>query len=251
MVTPVSRSARKTSKAAMMSTLASVVGITVLLTGCGATTSMTDMGPTSDEIIEYFVEVALGFEFAAPGVDDVVRKWPADKKVLVNVQVDGAITSQDRETLDDVIEELNELMAESGTHLELTDSGDIDIRIHFAPQSTFPQLVSGYVPGNTGYFSLSYGINNEFTMGTVVIANDSDVDQTLRSHLIREELTQAMGLAKDSSRYPNSIFRMEFSTTTEYAPIDREIIHLLYHREVRPGMDEDAVVPVLRSLLDG
>ena len=219
---------------------------------------MTDQTPdgerglTSDEIIEYFLEVALGFEFPAPGVEDVVRKWPADKKILVGVQANGDITARDHETLDDVVEELNELMADSGTLLQRTDSSDDpEIMIHFAPQSTFPQLLPSYVPGNNGFFWVWYGDSNELTQATVLIANDAGVDQTLRSHLIREELTQAMGLAKDSSGYPNSIFLMEFSTTTEYAPIDREIIRLLYHLDVRPGMDEDEVAPVLRRLLDG
>ena len=155
----------------------------------------------SDEIVEYFLEVALGFEYTPAGMEDVIRKWPADKKILVSTEVDGDITAQDQATLAQVIEELNELIADSGTHLELTESSDdVDIWIHFAPQSTFPQLMSDdYVPGNAGFFSLSLGASsNEFTMATVLIANDPNVNQALRSHLIREELTQAMGLAKDS-----------------------------------------------------
>ena len=207
----------------------------------------------SDEIVEYFLEVALGFEYAQASREDVIRKWPADKKILVSTQVDGDITAQDQATLAQVIEDLNELIADSGTHLELTESSDdVDIWIHFAPQSTFPQLVSDYVPGNAGFFWLEWVVaSNEFAVATVLLANDQHVKQALRSHLIREELTQAMGLARDSSRYPQSIFYRQYSTTAEYAPIDRELIRLLYHPDVRPGMGKGEVVMVLESLLDG
>ena len=114
--------------------------------------------PLLPEIVEYFLEVALGSEYAQTGREDVIRKWPADKQILVRTEVDGDITAQDQATLAQVIEELNELIADSGTHLELTESSDdVDIRIYFAQQSTFPQLLPSYVPENAGFFELRWG----------------------------------------------------------------------------------------------
>lgn len=66
-----------------------------------------------------------------------------------------------------------------------------------------------------------------------------------RKHVLREEFTQALGLARDSNLYPASIFYRAWTTTTAYAPIDRDLIRLLYHPDVATGLSETQV----RSLL--
>ena len=55
-------------------------------------------------------------------------------------------------------------------------------------------------------------------------ANDQE-----QKHLLREELTQSLGLFNDSYKYPESIFYQDWTTTTEYAQIDRELIDMLYN----------------------
>jgi hypothetical protein len=54
-------------------------------------------------------------------------------------------------------------------------------------------------------------------------------DETSHKHLLREELTQSLGLFNDSWEYPESIFYQGWTTTTEFAPIDRELIDMLYN----------------------
>ena len=44
-----------------------------------------------------------------------------------------------------------------------------------------------------------------------------------------EELTQSLGLFNDSYKYPESIYYQGWTTTTEYAPIDVELIEMLYN----------------------
>jgi hypothetical protein len=71
-----------------------------------------------------------------------------------------------------------------------------------------------------------------------------------QKHLLREELTQSLGLAKDSNLYPESIFQQSFSTkTTEHAAIDRDLVRLLYHPEMKIGLNRDEVDNRLRSIL--
>jgi hypothetical protein len=50
-----------------------------------------------------------------------------------------------------------------------------------------------------------------------------------QKHLLREELTQSLGLFNDSYKYENSIFQQRWTTTTEYADIDKKIIQILYN----------------------
>ena len=54
-------------------------------------------------------------------------------------------------------------------------------------------------------------------------------DEESHKHLIREELTQSLGLLNDSWKYPESIFYQGWTTTTEFAPIDIYLIDLLYN----------------------
>ena len=50
-----------------------------------------------------------------------------------------------------------------------------------------------------------------------------------KKHLLREELTQSLGLFNDTYDYPESIFYQEWTETNEYAPIDIELISMLYN----------------------
>jgi hypothetical protein len=55
----------------------------------------------------------------------------------------------------------------------------------------------------------------------------NEIDE--QKHLLREELTQSLGLVNDSWKYKNSIFYQGWTTTTEYSDIDRELIDILYN----------------------
>ena len=68
-------------------------------------------------------------------------------------------------------------------------------------------------------------------------------------HLLREELTQSLGLGQDSERYLNSIFQINWTTTSSYSQIDKDIIRLLYHPNMKVGLNENKVDVLLRSIL--
>ena len=59
-----------------------------------------------------------------------------------------------------------------------------------------------------------------------------------QSHLLREELTQALGMWNDTAKYPDSIFYSVYAYTTEYLEVDREIIRTLYNPRVKVGMND-------------
>ena len=70
-----------------------------------------------------------------------------------------------------------------------------------------------------------------------------------QKHLLREELTQSLGLARDSDRYVNSIFQSSWTQTLRYSDLDEDIIRLLYHPMMSNGLDVFAVDGVLREIL--
>lgn len=192
--------------------------------------------------IDYFTEVALGSEWgnSAP----LIRRWNTN----LRIRVTGTRTAEDDATIRQVMQEINELIDGSGVQL-VRDDRNPNVEIIYAPESQFRQLEPNYVPGNLGFFWVRWN-NSVINYARILITNTNRVTQRERSHLLREELTQVLGLMRDSNRYRNSIFYQGWTDVTEYAEIDRTLIRMLYHPQLRPGMTQSQAVAVLRTLAD-
>ena len=188
--------------------------------------------------LDYFQEVALGAEYGSSS--RIVRKWGGD----VLIKVHGTPSERDLEALAEVMDDLRRLMA--GRRIEIV-SEDANLDLHFAPESTFHEIDPNYEPTNYGFFWVWWGRDNQLVRSRVLIST-TDISQDARSHLIREEITQSLGLMNDSWRYPESIYYQGWTRTTRYAPIDQIVIEMLYRDEIRPGMTEAQALAVLREL---
>ncbi|MBA3564869.1 MAG: DUF2927 domain-containing protein [Gammaproteobacteria bacterium] len=173
----------------------------------------------------YFVETVLGTEIGAG--PRAVRKWVADPVI----EVRGQPSAADMRTLFAVIADLNELVAP----LELRSASDeATVVIHFAPEADFAKLLPEYRPPDPGFHWVSWNEYGEIYEATILIAT-TGVSQAERSHIIREELTQSLGLLMDSSRYPDSIFYRGWTTVDAFSDLDRKVIRLLYSPDIEPG----------------
>ncbi len=190
--------------------------------------------------IDYFLEVALGAEFSQSSSAARVRKWQGD----VKIQYFGSPTSEDLMTLNSVISEVNDL-TNGQIHLQLVNSNP-NITIHFSPQSQFGQLEPNYQPGNSGYTWTQWDENNRIYNANVLITT-TKVTQKERSHLIREELTQSLGLTQDSFKYADSVFYQPWTDVTQYSEIDRSLIRMLYDPQISSGMTQAQVINVLNT----
>jgi hypothetical protein len=188
--------------------------------------------------IDYFVEVALGSEFGDSHT--TIKKWDKD----VRIKVLGSPTQQDAKMLRTVINEINSIT--DGVHLQL-NSQNPNVTIYFVSESNFRKYEANYSPINLGFFWDLWKENNIIYNSKILISIDG-VTQTERSHLIREELTQSLGLMKDSYRYKDSVFYQGWTSVTQYADIDKALIEMLYRPEIRPGMTKSQVLQVLRTL---
>lgn len=72
------------------------------------------------------------------------------------------------------------------------------------------------------------------------------VEPQRQRHVLREEVTQSLGLGQDSDRYEDSIFRNSPSLVTEFSSIDREIIALLYDPGLKSGFTSADVLGAVR-----
>ncbi|WP_436533127.1 DUF2927 domain-containing protein [Actinoplanes sp. HUAS TT8] len=204
--------------------------------GTAARRLMGRPSPTAPVIsragLAYFFAVAFGSQYG--DTYSVVTKWT---EPTVTVRVHGG-DAKSLSCLNTVVSDLNKLTAT--TDLKLTKS-DADIEMHFAPLSEFKKIEPHYVAGNDSYAYIFWSDLHAITSATVLVRS-TGISPTVRCHLIRQALTRGMGLLKDSTMYPSSIFYNSYSpAVTKYDAIDEEVIRLLYDDALSPGDDKRAV----------
>lgn len=191
----------------------------------------------SPEEVSYFLEVGLGSEYN--GRDRTVKKWQGE----IRVGVFGSPTVADLEAIATVVAELNELT--QGIHL-VKDRSHPNRKVYLVPPEQFRDYLPDAIPGNYGFFWAWW--EDHQIHRAIVLISTVEITQTERNHLIREEITQSLGLMRDSWRYQDSIFYEGWTDTTEYTQLDRAVISLLYEPEILPGMSEAEVLEAVRQI---
>lgn len=199
------------------------------------------------EVVSYFKDVALGFENG--NSSDVTRKWDSPMRIYI----DGDTSSFLENEVEQVVNEINALVTD-GFFIEIVESRALsNSHIFFGTPSEF----FNEFPDSNGPIGSNFALFNVWRNGNIlnrarIFIDTERPNLTEQESLIREEITQTLGLGKDSPRFPNSIF-YETPTNggfaTEYAGIDKELIRLLYHPDMRVGLNENKVDRVLREIL--
>lgn len=200
----------------------------------------------NERVVEYFKEVALGFEFS--GASQITRRWEGSMKVFIGGQITPALLAETNK----VVNEINDLST-NGFRIEIvSDTLQSNFYIYFGSGDSYARIfpsLSNLVISNWGLFSIFWDSSNRLFRGHMYVdilrANLNE-----QKHLLREELTQSLGLGNDSDLYSESIFQKSFSTkTTEYSLLDRDLVRLLYHPKMMIGLNRNAVDDVLRDIL--
>jgi len=183
--------------------------------------SQFDSTKYSPETWAYFKEVALGNEFSHK-VSKTPYRWTKNMKIYCY----GYCPPMMMNELDRIVQELNQLI-DPITISVVSKRSESNFLIYFGSYQSFaknhPDIHSERLQKNLGYFQT---YTNEGLMYVDIIrAKEEDAQK----HLLREELTQSLGLFNDSYKYDYSIFYQGWTTTTEYAPIDRDLIKILYN----------------------
>ena len=202
---------------------------------------------TDDQIavIDYFKDVALGFEFGSASA--ITRKWNAPMKVYVG----GTPAPELLTELDNIINEITPLITDGFSIEMVSDSLQSNYYVFFGSGAAYADVfppASNYISNNWGLFFINWNGQNQLNSGSMYVDIER-ADLNAQKHLLREEFTQSLGLAKDSSQYPLSIFQSAWTSTTTYAPIDRSLIRLLYHPQVTSALNAVEVETVLKAIL--
>lgn len=215
--------------------------ITWLLVSCGPPLPSEGQSPYygySISDVNYFWEIGLCFELSNCLSPPRVQKW--NSQILI--QMHGQYTTDDEKELNDIIQELSQL---TGLSIAKTTSG-ANINIYFVHQQQFKTYCVEYNPNNVqnGFFEISSS-SNVISRSSICI--EGHLQEEMKHHLLREELTQSLGLGSDSNRYVDSIFQQNPQyQVTEYAEIDKQVIKLLYDQRVKPGMTQQEIDHALR-----
>ena len=197
------------------------------------------------EVISYFKEIALGFEFGSSS--QITRKWCSDLKVFIGGETNSILL----EELDNIISEISSLATDNFNMEIVSDSSLSNYYLYFGKGEDYANLFpsqSSYVNSNWGLFSIWWNSVNCLNRGHMYV-DIYRADDKGQKHLLREELTQSLGLAKDSNKYQNSIFQSSWTTTTSFSQIDKDLIRLLYHPEMQTGLNESEVDVLLRHII--
>ena len=177
----------------------------------------------SSEAKEYFKKVAYGSEF--DGGNSSLKKWNQDVKIYVVGDKRDYLMSE----LNNIVSELNVLI--STINITIVDNeSDANFFILFGSAqdyNDYDEESIGYTEHNQGLF-IAYGGEN-LTKATMYVDIKRTTRDDAQKHLLREELTQSLGLCNDSYDYPESIFYQGWTETTEYSEIDKELIQMLYN----------------------
>ena len=191
--------------------------------------------------ISYFRDVAFGAEYGT--LSRVVRKWAGDLRIAVH----GTPTAEDLEALEAVMTDLRSVMR--GRRVVVVTE-DPNLNLYFAPESEFSTIDPNYQPTNYGFFWVWWGADQKLIRSQILISS-TGITQEARSHLIREEITQSLGLMNDSWRFPESIYYQGWTSTTSYTDLDFIVLEMLYRDEITAGMSEAEAIAILRELPRG
>lgn len=233
-----------------MKQIVQYVAITFLLfttlMSCSKDEEVIPAVAVEQEVINYFKEIALGFEFSGVNITEVTRKWTKEMKIYVDGEKPDALVQE----LHTIIEEIN-MLATDGFKMSITtDKLASNYHLFLGKSTDYLQEYPGdanLVASNFGIFMLTWNDDNSFYDGRMFVDTER-AEVAAQKHLLREELTQSLGLAKDSDKYQESIFQSAWTTTQNYAEIDKKLIRLLYHPKMALGLNANQVETLIKTI---
>lgn len=183
-----------------------------------------------DSLIDYYDEVVFGIgspEVTAPLWR--MMRWGSGE--VIAVQLVGGVAG-DRSEAERVLDELSD---HTGLTFRWSASEPDTLRVIVLPRAEWDITVHDTIWGTVRWQSSGYRITGADAYIEVEMTTQR------RHHVIREEITQALGLFWDSLDYDDSIFYNAYNPVTEFSEIDVFVIESHYDDRLRPGMTRDSV----------
>lgn len=193
-----------------------------------------------EDILMWYNEVCLDTEFSNGGDATLVQKWTGPIVYMVH----GAPTDEDLATLDGFARWLNSLEHFPGiTRTENT--AEANLNIHFTDNQGLVDIMGSEYDGFEG--AVTYWYNNNAIYDEVICVR-SDLDQYVRNSVILEEIYNGLGPIQDTVLRADSVIYQYSSEAQGLSNADKLILKLLYHSDIRCGMNAAECEAVIRTL---
>jgi hypothetical protein len=188
-----------------------------------------------NDLESYFYEIAYKNEFNS---NTRIKKWDSDVKFFIcDYKKDIKFNDSIIKTIDTLEIELSKIINDLNNIIEpinfiiTNDSTDANFFLYLGSSDWYNLNVPQTIPYTGG----NYGLGWVTQSNGIIKRSDVYVDlyrvSTIKEkkHLLREEITQSLGLFNDSWKYSNSIFYQGWTDVTEYSDIDIQVISKLYN----------------------
>ena len=193
-----------------------------------------------EDVITYFNEVVLDAEFVDGGDPSKLQKWAAPIRYSIN----GAPTDADLQVLEGFAAWLNTVEGFPG--ISEVGEGDVaNLRIYFCSQQELLDRMGKNYTGMDGAVTFWY-MNDEIYDAIICIR--TDLAQDVRNSVILEELYNGLGPVQDTDLREDSIIYSAYTIPQELTAVDELLLKLLYHPQLRCGMNAQACEEVIRQL---
>ena len=195
---------------------------------------------TVEDIITYFNEVCLDAEFVNEGNPHKLQKWNSP----IYYYILGDATETDLAVFHGFCNWLNTLNGFPGI-FESESQYDANLKIHFCDYETMVYLLGDNFHGMDAGVTFWYDYD---VIYDEIICIRTDVSQILRNSLILEELYNGLGPVQDTVLRPDSIIYSDYSEPQELSQVDELLLKLLYHPDMKCGMDAAECEEIIRKL---
>ena len=197
-------------------------------------------GVSVEDVILYFNEICLDAEFVNSGDPSVLQKW----EIPLRYELRGTYTQEDLDTLSDFCQWLNTVEGFPG--IQESDSiHETNLVINFSSYEEMIGLMGDQFSGCDGAVTFWYTNN---AIDYAIICCRSDVPQTLRNSVILEEIYNGLGPIQDTSLREDSIIYSGYSEPQQLTEMDKLILKLLYHPDMKCGMTVAECEAVIQEL---
>lgn len=191
-------------------------------------------GFTDDEIVEYFMKIALEGEYGGS------RGYIIKYDVPLYYSIHGNPSEEDLRVLRALADELNKIEGFPGLY-ETKVPSMVNERIYFTSQRSFEIAAETLVPeGSWGYANVWYFNDGELKgnviNGYVWISEDARPQNPVRNSIICEEVVQSLGLLNDTDWGIKSIFDQDRNDCDWPSELDWAVVKILYNPAIKCGM---------------
>lgn len=175
---------------------------------------------SQDSVVEYYNEISTGSEYGRTNQKTV--KWYTDVKIYFDFTNSDSLKT----LVTPILNELNDIIIP--INIIITNKKEESNSIIYLGKfqdfkSKYKIIGDGKFLGFAAVFNYGKAIHKSF-----IFINEKISGNELKS-VLREEITQSLGLLNDSWKYPESIFYQGGYNGCKFSDLDKEVIKLHYN----------------------